>query len=173
MCLLFIHGSVAPCFRARLTWCFCRGVTVLPHSSSSSSMQAWVLSKDVQAGRVGATEVHMFEFKPNLQRMHRLLHKCLFQRNLSRVFVRLLREQQNSICSLEDGFNSAGIYWSAQIKHLYLCAYRSLNTEFNKKVLQVHTFHRVGGDACDSVCSVNTTAGSQSLKNPTPVKVLI
>lgn len=100
-CLLFIHGSAAPCFRVRLTWCFCRGVTVLPHPSSNSSMQAWVLSKDVQAGRVGATEVHMFKFKPNPPRMHELLHKSLFQRNISCVFVRLLREQQNSICSLE------------------------------------------------------------------------
>lgn len=41
-----------------------------------------VLSRDEQAGRVGATEVHMFKFKPNPRRMHELLRKTVFQRNI-------------------------------------------------------------------------------------------
>ena len=58
-----------------------------------------MLCRDVQAGRVGAAEVHMFKFKPNPRRMHELLRKTIFQRKISCVVVRLLKQRAFFLCS--------------------------------------------------------------------------
>lgn len=52
-----------------------------------------VLCRDIQAGRVGAAEVHMFRFKPNPRRMHELLRKTVFQRKISCVVMRHLKQR--------------------------------------------------------------------------------
>lgn len=52
-----------------------------------------LLSRDVQAGRVGATGVHMFKFKPNPRRMHKLLHKSPFSKKYP-LFSRSLKSRE-------------------------------------------------------------------------------
>lgn len=50
-------------------------------------------SRDVQAGRVGATEVHMFKFKPNPRRMHTGCCVRPFFKEISCVVVKHLKQR--------------------------------------------------------------------------------
>lgn len=176
MCLLFIQGTVVLCFLIHLAVCFYRGVTVLPHPSSDSSLWAFsAFQRSYMQGVLVQLGVTCSDSNQIPKECTRCCIRAPFQRKYPHVVMKHWKQRQHSLCFLVSCAH-VRIWIQLQALDILQSVYISLFNHSPSKNTQIQTGRwctyapqDCKGKHVNYESSVNTVAGSECLKNPTVV----